>query len=264
MSGDSQTTRVELSYDKQVARLLVSFPERRNPIGTETAALIGDRLLEVEANPEARAIVITGDGDSCSSGGDLREFLATTSALPTDHWETGGPWGRLYTLLRTVSKPTICRVHGPAMAGGCGIVASCDFAIASDISSFATPEAKIGLFPLFILPSLIRAIGRRNAVDMCLTGRIVQAPEAAAMGLINRCVPLSELDGEVDALAAQLAAIGPLTMKMGKRSFNEIAEMDFAHGIETARAMRIPFMGSPELQEGISKFLAKSGAKPRG
>ncbi len=261
MSDGSQSTRVVLSYANQIAKVLVSFPEKRNPIGTETATLIGDKLAEAEANPEARVIVITGDGDSFSSGGDLREFLATTSALPSEHWETGGPWGRLYTQLRSVSKPTICRVHGPAMAGGCGIVASCDFAIASDISTFATPEAKIGLFPLFILPSLLRAIGRRNALDMALTGRVVEAAEAAQMGLINRSVPFAALDGEVDKLAKQLASIGPLTMKMGKRAFNEIADMDFAHGIETARALRVPFMGSPELQQGIERFLTKSATK---
>ncbi len=264
MSDDSQSTRVDLSCEGSIARVLISFPERRNPIGTETAGLLTAKLLEAEANSQVKVIVLSGAGDAFSSGGDLREFLATTTAQPTDHWQTGEPWGTLYRTLQQSSKPIICRVHGPAMAGGCGIVASCDFAVASDVSTFATPEAKIGLFPLFILPSLIRTVGRRNALDMALTGRIISAAEAVAMGLINRQVPLENLDAEVNALAAQLASIGPLTMSMGKRAFNEIAELDFDHGIEAARAMRVAFMGSPELRQGIQRFLDKSAPKAKG
>lgn len=258
MSDEEATTQVELSVASNIARIVISFPERRNPIGTETAARLTARLLEAEADPQARVIILTGAGNSFSSGGDLREFLSTTTAAPTEHWQSGEPWAALYRTLARLSKPIVCRVMGPALAGGCGIVASCDFAIASESATFGTPEAKIGLFPLFILPSLVRAVGRRHALDMALTGRTITAKEAAEMGLINRVVPDADLDTEVDKLAQQLATIGPITMSMGKRAFNEIAELDFDHGIEAARAMRVAFMGSPELQAGIAKFLSKS------
>ncbi len=258
MANDDATTQVELNVDSNIARILISFPERRNPIGTDTAARLTARLLEAEAHPQARVVILAGAGSAFSSGGDLREFLSTTNAAPTEHWLSGEPWAALYRTLERLSKPTICRVQGPALAGGCGITASCDFVIASDSASFGTPEIKIGLFPLFILPSLVRAVGRRNALDLALTGRIVQAREAAAMGLVTRVVPEADLDTEVEQLAKQLAAIGPLTMSMGKRAFNEIVELDFDRGIEAARAMRVAFMGSPELRAGIEKFLLKS------
>lgn len=257
MSDEDATTQVELSVDSNIARIVISLPERRNPIGTDTAARLTTRLLEAESHSQVRVVILTGAGSAFSSGGDLREFLSTTSAAPTEHWQSGEPWAALYRTLARLSKPTICRVQGPALAGGCGVAASCDFVIASDSASFGTPEIKIGLFPLFILPSLVRAVGRRSALDLALTGRIISAREAAAMGLVTRVVPEADLDIEVEGLAKQLAAIGPLTMSMGKHAFNEIIELDFDRGIEAARAMRVAFMGSPELRAGIEKFLSK-------
>lgn len=255
--GTDRTTRVEFAAQEGVATVTISDPERRNPVGTETAGLLAETLRRAAADPAVRVVVVTGAGSAFSSGGDLKEFLATTSADASEHWASGEPWCDLYRTLGHLCKPTIAQVRGPALAGGCGIVAACDFAVASDNAVFGTPEAKIGLFPLFILPALIRATGRRNALAMALTARTMDAAEAERIGLVTRVVADDRLEDEVAALAAQLAGIGPLTMKMGKRAFNRIAELEFDEGLEAARDLRVPFMGSPELKAGISRFLDK-------
>jgi len=250
-------TRVLAVRNKACLTVTISRPERRNPIGTAAAGKLVEVLEAALADPEVRVVVLTGEGEHFSSGGDLKEFLTTTSEPPAAHWASGATWGALFRTLQTYPKPTICRVRGAAFAGGCGLVAACDFAIAEQGAKFAVPEAKIGLFPLFILPALIRAVGRRNALDLALTARTIDAEEALEMGLLSRLVPAEGLDDAVETLAEQLSGIGPLTMAMGKRAFNHIAELDLGRALEAARDMRVPFMTSPELKSGIESFLEK-------
>jgi methylglutaconyl-CoA hydratase len=156
-----------------------------------------------------------------------------------------------------LSKPTVCKVRGAAMAGGCGLVAAADFAIAADNARFGLPEVKIGLFPAQILPAVVRAVGRRHALDLALTGRTISALEAQEIGLINRAVSPSLLDEEVASLVEELASVGPLTMAMGKRAFNQLTELNLRDGLEAARDLRLPFLGSPELRSGIEAFMSR-------
>lgn len=242
-----------------VGTVTISNPGKRNPIGTRQAEEIADALSTLDADDAVRVVVVTGAGEAFSAGGDLDEFLGTVDAGPTALWETGGPWERLYSLPRRMRKPTIARVAGPAVAGGCGLVAACDFAIAADTAIFATPEIAIGLFPLFILPGMIAAVGRRNALDLALTARRIDAAEALSMGLVGKVVPRDRLDAEVAALAAQLGRIAPAGMARGKHAFEHISRLGFEDGLEVARGIRGAFMGSQELRDGIGGFLKKQG-----
>lgn len=248
---------IKIERSGVVGTVTISNPAKRNPIGTRQAEEIVAALAALDADEAVRVVVITGAGEAFSAGGDLDEFLATVDAGPTALWETGGPWARLYSMPRRMKKPTIARVVGPAMAGGCGLVAACDFAIAAETATFATPEIAIGLFPLFILPGMIATLGRRNALDLALTARRIGAAEALSMGLVGKVVPRDRLDAEVADLAALLGRIAPASMARGKHAFEHISRLGFEDGLEVARGIRGAFMGSQELRDGISGFLKK-------
>lgn len=249
------STPVQTSIDGATATLALANPARRNPISTETAQALLDALLHLEADPRVRVIVLTGAGGAFSAGGDLDEFLATVDSGAVALWDTGEPWQALYRTLPALAKPVIARVDGPAMAGGCGLVASCDFAYASERSRFGTPEIGIGLFTLFVLPGLLRCLNRRDALDLALTGRTIDAQEALRMGLLNAVLPgVDELDAAVRERATMLERIEPATMRRARHSFRTIEAAGFEEGLELARGLRPVFMASEELRRGIRRF----------
>jgi enoyl-CoA hydratase/carnithine racemase len=240
-----------------VATVTISNPAKRNPIGTPQAEAIVAILESLDRDDDVRVVIMTGAGETFSAGGDLDEFLGTIDSGATALWDTGEPWQRLFSIVPTLSKPVIARVIGPALAGGCGLVASCGFVFAADNAIFGTPEIKIGLFPLLILPMLIRRIGERHSLEMVLTGRSLDAAEAMRFGLVNIVVPRDQLDTSVNALASQLATIPLATMARAKYAFRAISTAQFSEAMEIARGIRGAFMGSNELKEGISRFFKK-------
>lgn len=252
------STPLHVATADAVATVTLCNPEKRNPIGTGTAQALVDTLRELERDDRVRVVVITGAGGAFSAGGDLDEFLDTIDSGAVALWDSGQPWSDLYRLLPSLAKPVIARVDGPAMAGGCGIVASCDFAYATSRSRFATPEIGIGLFTLFVLPGLLRCLSRRDALDLALTGRSIDAQEALGMRLVNAVLPDTQaLDRAVAERAALLARIPPATMRRARHSFSKIEATGFEEGLELARGLRPVFMASEELRRGIRGFKDK-------
>jgi enoyl-CoA hydratase/carnithine racemase len=154
-------------------------------------------------------------------------------------------------------KPVIARVHGVATAAGCQLLASCDLAIAADSARFATPGVNIGLFCSTPMVALSRAVGRKAAMEMLLTGELISAAEALRIGLINRSVPDNDLDAEVAALANRIASKSPLTLAIGKEAFYRQAEMDLASAYAYASEVMTRNMMARDAGEGIDAFLAK-------
>jgi enoyl-CoA hydratase/carnithine racemase len=154
-------------------------------------------------------------------------------------------------------KPVIARVHGVATAAGCQLVASCDLAVAADTARFATPGVNIGLFCSTPMVALSRAVGRKAAMEMLLTGDLVDALRAREIGLVNRVVPEGELDAAVLALAGQIAAKSPLTVAIGKAAFYRQAEMELDAAYAYAAEVMTRNMLARDAEEGIDAFLAK-------
>ena len=250
-------TPVRVEQRDRVAWLILDRPERRNAIGTATVRELIQGLQSAEADHAIGAVVISGSGPVFSAGADLKEFHDSLGDSATQHWESGQPWFDLFSLIPTLAKPVVAAVNGPAIAGGCGLVAVCDMAIASESATFATPEINIGLFPLFILPALIRAVGRRQAAGLALSGRTIDAREAERIGLVNMVAPSSEFEPAVCSFADNLANKMPFTMSLGKRTFARIADLDYASGLELARAVRGAFLASDDLRRGTESFLKR-------
>jgi enoyl-CoA hydratase/carnithine racemase len=255
----AMAAQVLVSVSNRVATVTLNNPRKRNPLGTPLILELTRALRECDANDDVGAVVLTGAGQSFSAGADLQELSDSLAAGSVEHWISGGPWAELVRLVPVMGKPVVASVRGHALAGGCGLVALCDMAIAAAGASFGTPEINIGLFPLFIFPALIRAVGRRHALDLCLTGRTIDAQEALRMGLVTRVVADHELEKAALSLAAELAGKPPQSMRLGKQAFYRMAELDYESAVDFARCIRGAFLGGEELRQGTERFL--KGAK---
>jgi enoyl-CoA hydratase/carnithine racemase len=164
---------------------------------------------------------------------------------------------RLMTRIVRLPKPVIARVHGVATAAGCQLVASCELAVAAQDARFATPGVNIGLFCSTPMVALSRAVGRKPAMEMLLTGNLIGADEARQWGLINRVVPAEKLDEAVQALAREIAAKSPLTLAIGKEAFYRQAELGLDAAYAYASEVMTTNMLARDAEEGIDAFIGK-------
>jgi enoyl-CoA hydratase/carnithine racemase len=166
--------------------------------------------------------------------------------------------------IHRLPQPVIAKVHGTATAAGCQLVAACDLAVAADGARFATPGVKIGLFCSTPMVPLSRAIGRKRALDMLLTGRPIDAATALEWGLVNRVVPAAELEGEVTALVDAIARSSPLTVGIGKEAFYAQVELDEHRAYDLTKAVMAMNARADDAQEGMCAFLEKRPPEWRG
>jgi enoyl-CoA hydratase/carnithine racemase len=238
-----------------VAWLTLNRPRARNALSVGLMAALDAALAACGADPAVRVVVIGGAGPAFCAGHDLREMRANPgrdacAALFTQ-------CAALMTRIVRLPKPVIARVHGVATAAGCQLVASCDLAVAADTARFATPGVNIGLFCSTPMVALTRVVGRKPAMEMLLTGELIDAAEAKAIGLINRVVPEADLDTRVADLAGAIAAKSPLTLAIGKEAFYRQAEMPLDAAYAYAAEVMTRNMLAHDAEEGIDAFLAK-------
>jgi enoyl-CoA hydratase/carnithine racemase len=200
-------------------------------------------------------VVIGGAGPAFCAGHDLREIRANPGREA--YAALFAQCSALMTRIVRLPKPVIARVHGVATAAGCQLVASCDLAIAAETARFATPGVNIGLFCSTPMVALSRAVGRKAAMEMLLTGDLIDAARAREIGLINRVVPEDALDTAVAALAAQIASKSPLTLAIGKEAFYRQAEMELEAAYRYASEVMTRNMLARDAAEGIDAFLQK-------
>ena len=241
----------------KVARLTLNNPDKRNAMNYAMVNALIAALREVDADEEVRAVVIAGAGDNFSAGGDLKEFADELKLPAFEHWRAADPWIDLFRLVPAMRVPVVAAVQGYALAGGCGLVALCDMAIAAQDVKVGTTEIRIGLFPMIVFPALRRAVGERKALEMALTGRMFEAEEALRMGLVNRVVPRDALLDTAMDLAASMARKGPAAMRMGKHLFYATADMGYDEALEFARSIRVVYMLADDVSEGVDAFLNK-------
>jgi len=244
--------------------ITINRPEQRNAFNRAVIEGISQGVREAMESGQHRAIVLTAAGEKAfCAGGDLGGAAdgAPFSVNPSD------PRNFLidyFKLLETCELPVIARVNGHALAGGLGILAACDLAVAADHSLFGVPEAKIGIFPMMILPVLLRTVPLRKLMEMCMTAQPVSAHEAKELGLVNHVVPAGELDARVDALVAAVSAVSPTAIRMGKHGFHAMRDMGIRQAWEFAELM-LPMMAATEdAKEGFSAFREKRAPKFTG
>jgi enoyl-CoA hydratase/carnithine racemase len=208
----------------------------------------------IRRDPEIPAVVLAAAGPVFCSGHDLSEMVGHTIR---EYRELFDVCSELMLKIQSIPQPVIAQVQGIATAAGCQLVASCDLAIASEDARFATPGVKIGLFCTTPMVALTRAIGRKRAMQMLLTGEMIDAHTAADWGLINRAVPAAELHGTVCALAQQIASASALTVALGKQAFYSQIDLDQPKAYAYAKEVMSMNALAEDAQEGISSFLEK-------
>src|SRR5947209_3416187 len=215
--------------------------------------LIG-ALDEVGADPDVRAIAIEGSGPAFSAGHDLGEMVGRERAFYEQLFDVCTV---MMETIHRVPQPVVAKVHGIATAAGCQLVAACDLAVAAEGTRFATPGVKIGLFCSTPMVPVSRAVGRKRALEMLLTGEAIDASTALEWGLINRVVPAEELEGAVVALAGAIARSSAYTIATGKRAFYDQVDRPEHDAYGHCKAVMAENAGAADAQEGMSAFLEK-------
>jgi len=254
-------TSILLQNDGPVAILTLNRPERRNALSLQLMRDLTARLRETGASRETGAVILAAAGKVFCSGHDLSEMRGRSVA---DYREIFDACTELMETLQRIPQPVIAEVQGLATAAGCQLAASCDLAVASEDAGFATPGVKIGLFCTTPMVALTRAIGRKRAMEMLLSGRVVPACEAAAWGLVNRVTPVSELRGAALELARQVSAASPFTVALGKQAFYAQIDLDQPKAYAYAKEVMSMNAMADDAQEGICAFLDKRAANWQG
>jgi enoyl-CoA hydratase/carnithine racemase len=236
------------------ARITLNRPEKRNALSLALMEELIAALETVGASPDTRAIVIEGAGPAFSAGHDLSEMVGRDLAFYQRLFDV---CTELMETIHRVPQPVIAKVHGIATAAGCQLVAACDLAVAAADARFGTPGVKIGLFCSTPMVPLSRAVGRKRALEMLLTGEPVDASTALAWGLVNRVVPPAELDGAVAELVERIARSSPLTVGIGKEAFYAQVDLDEHGAYDLTKSVMAMNSTADDAQEGISAFLEK-------
>lgn len=254
---------LQVRRDGGVATLALDRPAVHNAFDDALIAELTQTLQSLDADPEVRAVVLTGSGATFSAGADLGWMRRMAAAGEAENRDDALRLAALMRTLNFLSKPTIARVNGSAYGGGVGLVACCDVAIGVEGAKFALSEVKLGLAPAVISPYVVAAIGARQARRLFLTAEAIDAPEAHRIGLLHHCVSDAQLDEAVARQLHLLAKGGPraqhaakaLALRMGGATAAEAARIDGENAALIA-ALRV----STEGQEGLGAFLAKRAA----
>ena len=238
-----------------VARLTLNRPDARNALSTGLMAALQDALDRVASDNAVRVVVIAANGPAFCAGHDLRELRADPRREAYE--ALFAQCSRLMTGIVRLPKPVIARVHGTATAAGCQLIASCDLAIAAKSAQFATPGVNIGLFCSTPMVALSRAVPRKTAMEMLLTGDAIDANHAMHAGLVNRVVDDGALDASVAELAAKIAAKSRHVLAIGKEAFYRQIELGLDDAYAYAGAVMTRNMLTADAREGIDAFLAK-------
>jgi enoyl-CoA hydratase/carnithine racemase len=243
-----------------VLRLVLNRPRARNALSSELMAALKAALDGAAADNATRVIVISAEGPVFSSGHDLKELACHRADGDAGQKAYAALFSQCSEMMQAIvrnPKPVIAQVQGIATAAGCQLVASCDLAVASTAARFATPGVDIGLFCSTPMVALSRNIGRKAAMEMLLTGRLVEAEEAQRIGLINKVVAPEILESETMLLANFIATKPRATVKTGKEAFYRQLEMPLAEAYAYASQVMTENMLDAEACEGIAAFIEK-------
>ncbi|HVC34413.1 MAG TPA: enoyl-CoA hydratase [Chloroflexota bacterium] len=236
-------------------------PEKRNALSIEHMTELIACFGAIGQDEGVAAVILRGSGPAFCSGHDLKEMIGQSPAFYRHEFEV---CTRLMEAIQSIPQPVIAQVHGVATAAGCQLVATCDLAVASEQATFATPGVKIGLFCSTPMVAVSRAIGRKKALEMLLTGESISAVEAKRLGLINRVVPADALEAETRALARQIVSASPFVIGLGKQAFYQQLDMPQPQAYGYAREVMSLNALAADAQEGMCAFLEKRPATWQG
>jgi enoyl-CoA hydratase/carnithine racemase len=241
-----------------IASVTLANPQKRNPLSLAAMRELLAVFESIRNDPATKVVILRAVGPAFSAGHDLRELqCAGDEADVVKFREIFSVCVRLMTTIQSIPQPVIAEVAGIATAAGCQLVASCDLALASSEATFATPGVKIGLFCTTPMVALTRAIGRKRALEMLLTGDFIDAETAAQWGLVNRVVPANELAAATRALAQKIVASSAFVVALGKEAFYTQIDLDQPKAYAYAKEVMSMNALDADAHEGIGAFLER-------
>ena len=251
---------ISITTENHVARLTLTDPDRLNALSTGMLLALATELARIAEDRSVKVVVIAARGRAFCAGHDLREMQAARTAPDGGAAAFRDLFDRcagVMLAIRNLPQPVIAEVNGAAVAAGCQLVASCDMAIAADTARFAVNGVNIGLFCSTPMVALTRAVSRKAAFEMLMTGRVIPADEACRIGLVNRVVPPEDLTASTTALAREIAGKLAAAVRIGKSAFYRQCELDEAAAYALAGAAMTQNMLGNDTAEGIAAFLDK-------
>jgi enoyl-CoA hydratase/carnithine racemase len=245
---------VEVDQADRIATVTLNRPDKRNALSLELMHQLTCTLADIGQRTDVAVVILGANGSVFSSGHDLSELVDRS---PREYEQIFDQCVELMSTVQRIPQPVIAMVRGVATAAGCQLVATCDLAYAEEGASFGTPGVKIGLFCSTPMVAVSRAIGRKRALEMLLTGERINARTAAEWGLINAAVPADELESHTRSVARQIVRASPLIVGIGKRAFYAQIEMDQRAAYDHTSDVMTMNALMADAREGITAFLDK-------
>jgi len=234
--------------------LRINRPEKRNALRAVTMREICDVVRAADVDTTCRVVIFEGAGTAAfSAGADITDFAGVGSY--DDALSRYRAFAELSTTLRGFSKPSIGVVHGLALGGGLALTLLLDLVVADPDARFGVPEVKVGLFPMIVLPLLVRAVGQRRVMEMCMTGRLLSAQEAADAGLITRVAPAEEIEAVIAKWTSSVLSLNPATLALARQAVLTAAEVGYEEGMTLGRFAGAAIMATPEAQATVKGFV---------
>jgi methylglutaconyl-CoA hydratase len=256
MSHHHHFTTLVLAFDGPIASITLNRPDKRNAISYELVEELLTALHEVLKSP-AHILILTGAGAAFCAGMDLDNLREITGHTEEENLADSGRMAHMFRALYDFPKVTIAAVNGAAIAGGCGLATLCDFTLASANAKFGYTEVRIGFVPAIVSTFLLRQVGEKQARDLLLTGRIIDAAEAHRQGLVNEVVPSENLLARAHELAQTLLANSPASLLATKRLLQSYSRLELDRQIAAAVDENARIRTTDDFREGISSFLEK-------
>ena len=245
---------VDVDKASRIATVTLNRPEKRNALSLELMERLSRTLKEIGERRDVAVVILTANGSVFSAGHDLGELVDRSVE---DYQRIFDQCTVMMETIQKIPQPVIAMVRGIATAAGCQLVASCDLAFAEEGASFGTPGVRIGLFCSTPMVAVSRAIGRKRALQMLLTGERIDARTAAEWGLINEAVPSAELEEHTRRVAMQIVKASPLVVGIGKQAFYSQIEMDQHEAYDYTRTVMTMNALAADAREGITAFMEK-------
>ncbi len=249
--------RVLVSLADGVLRLTLNRPDKRNALDTPTVDELRAALERADLDSDARVVSLRGAGKDFCAGADLAELLASADNTMEQNEVHAMHLGEVFLRMRELPKPVVAVVHGRALAGGCGLASACDIVLTHSEATFGYPEVRRGFVPAMVMAMLRRAVGEKVALDLVMTGRLLSAAEAVAVGLASRVIDADGFEDQVDEILGQLASDSASALALIKRQLYELDGRTFADGIALGARVNATARSTPDFAEAVARFLDK-------
>lgn len=251
MSGDPILYRVE----DQIAWITINQAEKMNRLNFANMRELAQLVERADADPEVKVMIITAAGEKAfCAGGDLGDFSSPTILETKDNLQG---YADLCLIFARVTTPSIAMIRGYALAGGCGLAMLPTFSIASTDAKFGLPEIKVGVWPMMVMATLFRTVGRKKGLELICTGDMIDAREAHRIGMVNQVAEPEDLEAEVLKLAEKLKSLSGSLMSLGLEAYNHIVDMEYNKAVIYLKNMVVLITETEDSQEGRAAFMEK-------